>query len=124
MTLKANVKAYFSKAPCFFVWGADDTQAVSQGSAVLQCKTDHAATLAVMMPLNNDRIVRYNATLLDLLLSVAGWNAGSQWLARCLRDAVKKPKGDTYEVRYNGIKCSLIIDRAHALTTLSVEVVE
>lgn len=125
MTLKDDVKRIFSQRPCFFVWGADDTEAISQGSAVLQCPNAHKAILAAMMPRDNDRIVSYNTTLLVLLLGVAKWNDGEAWLAQCFRAAAKKPGGDTFAERVTlpsgNLSVRLIVNRTHALTTLTIE---
>jgi hypothetical protein len=121
MTLKANVKAMFSRRPCFFVWGDDDSEAVSQGSAVLQCATDHKASLAVMMPRDNERIVAYNTTLLVLLLGVAGWNDGEHWLAQSFRAAAQHAQGGLFHTEHGALTVKLIVDRGHALTTLTIE---
>lgn len=121
MTLKANVKAIFSKPPCFFEWGADDTEAISQGSAVLQCKTDYDVSLMVMMPPNNDRIVQYNVTLLVLLIATAGWNDGEQWIAQCFREAKQHTKGGIFDIEHDSLSCRLVIDRGHGLTTLTIK---
>lgn len=121
MTLKADVKHIFSQRPCFFVWGDNDTEAVSQGSAVLQCPTDHKASLAAMMPRDNDRIVAYNTTLLVLLLGVAGWKDGETWLADCFRAAAKHTQGGTFAAMHGALSCRLVVDRGHELTTLTVE---
>lgn len=125
MTLKADVKRIFSQRPCFFVWGADDSEAISQGSAVLQCPNAHKAILAAMMPQGNDRIVAYNTTLLVLLLGVAGWNDGEHWLADRFRRAAKKPGGDTFVEQLalpsGNLSVRLIVNRSQALTTLTIE---
>lgn len=121
MTLKAEVKKYFSRPPCFFEWGENDTEAVSQGSAVLQCPTDDKASLAAMMPPNNDRIVRYNTTLLVLLLTVAGWKSGDRWLAECFRAAAMNANGGEYAARHGRMAFRVIINRKDFLTTLTCE---
>lgn len=121
MTLKADVKRIFSQRPCFFEWGDDDTEAVSQGSAVLHCPTDHKVSLAAMMPRGNDQIVSYNTTLLVLLLGVAGWKEGEQWLAQSFREAAKHSQGGLFHTEHAGRTYKLIVDRGHELTTLTIE---
>jgi hypothetical protein len=119
VTLKATVKEYFAKSPALFEWGDDDTQAISQGSAVLQCKTDHTATLACVMPPNNDTVVKYNVNLLVLLMLCAGWKQGNTWLASCFR--ASKRKSGQYKAKHSNMRFELTIDKANMLTTLYAE---
>lgn len=119
MTLKGQVKKIFSQEPCFFEWGADDTQAISQGSAVLQCKTEHTATLACMMPPNNEQIVKYNTNLLILLTACAGWLNSESWLASCFRQS--KRRSGRYQTRKGAVSFDLIVDKVNMLTTLHCE---
>lgn len=119
MPLKAAVKTYFATPPAFFAWGDDDTQAVSQGSAVLHCKTDHTATLAVMMPPNNETVVRYNTNLLVLLVLCAEWRQGNTWLASCFRSS--RRMSGRYKAKHGRMRFDLTIDKLNALTTLHVE---
>lgn len=121
MTLKTDVKRIFSQRPCFFAWGDNDTEAVSQGSAVLQCPADHKASLAAMMPRDNERIVAYNTTLLILLLGVAGWKDGETWLAQSFRAAAKHTQGGRFHTEHAGRTYKLIVDRPHELTTLTID---
>ena len=120
MTLKSDVKAMFSRRPCFFQWGEDDTQAVSQGSAVLQCKNDHTASLMVMMPQNNDRVMQYNVTLLVLLAGVAGLDEGEAWIAQCFREAKNHSRVGVFNLERDKLY-TLVCDREHGLTTLTIK---
>lgn len=117
-TLKATVRRIFAQPPCFFEWPADDTLAVSQGSAVLQCKTDHEATLACMMPPNNPQIVRYHTTLLLLLAACAGWKDSDAWFTSAFRAA--RTESQRFIHRDGGKVFDLTIDKAHMLTTLHI----
>lgn len=119
VSLKKTVKTYFAKPPAFFEWPEDDTQAVSQGAAVLQCKTDNTATLACMMPPNNETIVRYNTNLLVLLVLCADWKQGNTWLALCFR--VSRRMSGRYKAKHGRMRFDLTIDKANSLTTLHVE---
>lgn len=118
MTLKATVKHIFAQPPCFFVWGVDDTEAISQGSAVLQCKTEHEATLACMMPPNNPQIVRYHVNLLLLLAACGGWKQADPWLTACFR--ASKTKSGRYIHREGTTTYDLTIDKGNLLTTLHI----
>jgi hypothetical protein len=119
MTLKETVKKMFSQKPCFFEWPEDDTQAVSQGSAVLQCKDDHHATLVVMLYPGMDQIISYNVNLLILLTACAGWKTSEGWLSSCFRKA--KRRGGRYQTRNGRVSFDLIVDQANHLTTLHCE---
>ena len=119
MTLKATVKKIFSQLPAFFVWGDDDTQAVSQGSAVLQCKDDHHATLAVLLLPGYDQIISYNVGLLVLLTACAGWKTSEGWLSSCFRKA--KRRGGRYKTTNRRVSFDLLIDKANHMTTLHCE---
>ena len=119
MTLKETVKKIFSQAPCFFEWPEDDTQAVSQGSAVLHCKDDHHATLAVLLYPGMDQIISYNVHLLVLLTACAGWTTSEGWLSSCFRKATRSSK--RFQTRNGRVSFDLIIDKQSHLTTLHCE---
>jgi len=118
-SLKATVKEYFAKPPAFFAWGEDDTQAVSQGSAVLQCKDDHHATLAVLLLPGYDGIISYNVNLLVLLTACAGWKTSEGWLSSCFRKAKRQSK--RFQTRNGRVSFDLIIDKQSHMTTLHCE---
>lgn len=121
MTLKAKVKNIFTKPPCSFVFRADDTQAIGQAGAVLQCKTDDQASLVVMMPRRYPDVVTRSTNLLIALLLVAGWRDGDAWLAQCFRAAAPLPEGKIFEADHGGKHYTLIVNRTHELTTLTVQ---
>lgn len=118
-SLKATVKKIFSQSPCFFEWGDDDTQAVSQGSAVLQCKDDHHATLAVLLLPGYDGIISYNVKLLVLLTACAGWKNSEGWLSSCFRKAKRQSK--RFQTKNGRVSFDLIIDKQAHMTTLHCE---
>lgn len=119
MTLKEQVKKIFSQSPCFFEWGDDDTQAISQGSAVLQCKDDHHATLAMLLLPGYNGIVSYNMHLLVLLTACAGWKNSEGWLSSCFRKS--KHRSRRYQTKNGRVSFDLIIDKQSHVTTLHCE---
>ena len=121
MTLKAEVKTIFTKPPCSFVFHADDTEATGQPGAVLQCKDDHTASLVCMMPRRYPDVVARSTNLLITLLLVSGWKDGDAWLAQCFRAAAPLPEGKIFEADQGGKHYTLIVNRTHELTTLTVQ---
>jgi hypothetical protein len=120
MTLKPRVKQFFTQPPCSFVFGADDTKAVDNGIATLQCKDDHTATLFCRMPRDMPNVVVFNTNALVLLLLVADWKEGDAWLAECMRADPKRQDDAPFTTIHAGKRYELLIMRHFQNVVLTV----
>lgn len=121
MSLKAKVKDYFTRPPCNFRFEADDTKAINNGIAVLQCKDDRTATLAVQMPSDPElaNVVTFNTNALVLLCLVGGFKDGDAWLAECFRAPAKRQGTEPFMTIHANVRYELIINRTVHLVTLT-----
>ena len=120
MSLKAKVKQYLTKPPCNFAFERDDTRAVNNGMAVLQCKNDYTASLLCQMPADRADVVLFNTNTMVALGLLAGWQEVDAWLAECMRAGEQRQRESPFMTIRDGVRYELIINRGYQLATLTV----